>query len=99
MRITASQIELICSIARQLLGDHARVTLFGSRVNDALKGGDVDIMVVVPEAVAEPALLIARMASRVSRAMNGRKVDVILKAPNLLNLPIHEVAARTGVPL
>lgn len=99
MRLTQPQIDMIRSTAHQVLGDRARVILFGSRVRDDLKGGDVDLMVETPEAVAEPALLSARIASRVSRAMNGRKVDVVLKAPNLLIQPIHEIALQTGVAL
>jgi len=99
MRLTTTQIELIRSTAKQLLGDRVRVTLFGSRVDDSKKGGDVDLLVEVAEAVTEPAVLSARMASRVSRAMHGRKVDVVLKAPNLLVQPIHEIAAKTGVLL
>ena len=99
MRLTTAQIELIRSTAKQLLGDRVRVILFGSRVDDAKKGGDVDLLVEVSEAVAEPALLSARLASRVSRGMHGRKVDVLLKAPNLLVQPIHEIAAKTGVRL
>lgn len=99
MRLTSTQIDLIRSTARQLLGDRVRVTLFGSRVNDALKGGDVDLLVEMPEAIAEPAVISARMASRLSRAMAGRKVDVVLKAPNLKGQPIHEIAANTGVLL
>ncbi len=99
MRLTASQIEIICTTARQLLGSGAQVTLFGSRVDDDAKGGDVDLMVEVPEAITEPAVLSARIASRVSRAMNGRKVDVVLKAPNLMLQPIHQIAQRTGIVL
>ena len=85
MRLTTDQIQIIRSTALQLLGDRVRVTLFGSRVNDALKGGDVDLMLEVPEAIDEPARVSARIASRVSRAMNGRRVDVVLKAPNLMH--------------
>jgi predicted nucleotidyltransferase len=99
MRLTTAQIELICSTAKQLLGERARVTLFGSRVDDSLKGGDVDLLVEVSDAIAEPARLSARLASRISRAMNGRRVDVVLGAPNLLQQPIHEVARQTGVVL
>ena len=76
-----------------------RITLFGSRVDDHAKGGDVDLMVEVGGIVDEPALFSARVASRISRSMNGRRVDVILKAPNLKNQPIHDIAARTGVIL
>jgi hypothetical protein len=31
--------------------------------------------------------------------MQGRKVDVLLKAPNLLEQPIHRIAAHQGVVL
>ena len=76
-----------------------RITLFGSRVDDHAKGGDVDLMVEVGGIVDEPALSSARVASRISRSMDGRRVDVILKAPNLKSQPIHEIATRTGVIL
>ncbi len=99
MRLNLAQIAMIRDTTFGVFGESARVTLFGSRVNDAAKGGDVDLMIEVPSFVSEPALLSARVASRVSRAMNGRKVDVVLKAPNLMSQPVHEVAARTGVML
>ncbi len=99
MRLTLSQIDMIRDVAQTVFGHLARVTLFGSRVNDQAKGGDVDLMVEVPNIVDEPALLGARVASRVSRAMDGRRVDVILKAPNLKIQPIHEIATRNGVIL
>ena len=99
MRLTPKQIEMIRNTTQLVFGDIARVTLFGSRIDDQAKGGDVDLMVEVPNIVDEPALMGARVASRVSRAMNGRRVDVILKAPNLKIQPIHEIAARNGVIL
>ena len=99
MRLSPAQIDTIKSTAQAVLGEGAQVTLFGSRVDDDKKGGDVDLMVEVDQAVAEPALMAARMASRVSRAMHGRKVDVLLKAPNLLEQPIHRIAQQEGVRL
>lgn len=99
MRLTPAQIDTIKSTATSVLGEGVQVTLFGSRVDDAAKGGDVDLMIEVSEALSEPALVSARIASRVSRAMHGRKVDVLLKAPNLLEQPIHRIAAQHGVAL
>ncbi len=99
MRLTTSQIEMIRTTAQVVFGEFVRVTLFGSRIDDQAKGGDVDLMLEVPNIVDQPALLGARVASRVSRAMNGRKVDVILKAPNLKSQPVHEIATRHGVIL
>ena len=97
MRLTVDQIQIIKSTARSVLGEAAQVTLFGSRVNDSAKGGDVDLMIEVPQVLAEPALMSARIASRVSRAMHGRRVDVLPKAPNLTEQPIHRIAYVEGV--
>lgn len=99
MRLTPAQIADIRASTAQLAGDSARVWLFGSRVRDDARGGDVDLLVELDEAAAEPAQLAARLAGRVSRAMHGRKVDVLIKAPNLKLLPIHSIALAEGIRL
>ena len=99
IRLTPAQIDTIKSTAQDVLGQGVQVTLFGSRVHDDQKGGDVDLMVEVLQAVQEPALMAARLASRVSRSMHWRKVDVLLKAPNLLEQSIHRIATQEGVRL
>lgn len=99
MRISSEQAALIRQEALTLAGNSARVWLFGSRVRDEARGGDVDLLVEVDEAVLEPALLSARLGARVSRSMHGRKVDVLIEAPNLLRLPIHDVAHAEGIRL
>jgi predicted nucleotidyltransferase len=45
MRLTPSQSQLIIATVRQQLGAQAKISLFGSRLDDAAKGGDVDILV------------------------------------------------------
>jgi len=99
MRLTSAQIAVIRDVACQLAGKTARVWLFGSRLRDDARGGDVDLMLELDEAVAEPAQLSARLAAKVSRAMYGRKVDVLIKAPNLKFLPIHFIALAEGIRL
>lgn len=99
MRLASHQALVIRRLATQLAGEHARVWLFGSRVRDDARGGDVDLLLELDRAVAEPAQLAASLASRVSRSMDGRRVDVPIKAPNLMHLPIHTVALAEGVQL
>jgi len=99
MRLTPAQIDTIKSTTQAVLGEGAQVTLFGSRVDDQAKGGDVDLMIEVHQTLQEPALIAARIASQISRAMHGRKVDVLLKAPNLLEQAIHRIAQQQGVAL
>ncbi|MCX7085688.1 MAG: nucleotidyltransferase domain-containing protein [Methylococcales bacterium] len=99
MRLTDGQIETIRTVSKQIAGADAKIRLFGSRLNDELQGGDLDLMLEVSEPVENPALLSAQMAAKISRIMYGRKVDVILYAPNLMRLPIHDIALKEGVLL
>ena len=73
--------------------------VFGSRLDDAERGGDLDLLLELPESVDNPALMAAQMSAKVSRAMHGRKVDVLLSAPNLMHLPIHDTALNEGILL
>lgn len=96
MRLTDDQTQTIRQLARQVGGSRTRVRVFGSRLDDTAHGGDVDLMLELPEPVDNPALMAAQMSALVSRAMHGRKVDVLLSAPNLMRLPIHDIALKEG---
>jgi len=96
MRLTNQQIQTIRQLARQVAGDQSRVRVFGSRLDDTAHGGDIDLMLELTESVDNPALIAAQLAGLVSRAMSGRKVDVLVSAPNLLRLPIHNIAFQEG---
>jgi predicted nucleotidyltransferase len=99
MRLTDKEIQIIRDSVLDVLGENTRIVLFGSRVDDTLKGGDIDLMIELDQNVDRPALQSARVASGVSRLLSGRKVDVVLKAPNLKSQPVHKIATQTGVVL
>jgi predicted nucleotidyltransferase len=96
MRLTDDQIQSIRQLAQQIAGAKSSVRVFGSRLDDAARGGDLDLMLELSESVENPALMAAQMSAKVSRVMDGRKVDVLLSAPNLKRLPIHDVAFKEG---
>lgn len=48
MRLSSTQISAIRTSATQLAGLSAPVWLFGSRVRDDAKGGDVDLLLYLP---------------------------------------------------
>ena len=96
MRLTDHQARSIRQLALEVAGTHARVRVFGSRLEDTARGGDIDLMLELPEPVANPALLAAQFSAKVTRLMHGRRVDVLLTAPNLMRLPIHDMAFKEG---
>ncbi len=96
MRLTEQQIQSIRRIVGETAGPTAQTRVFGSRLRDEALGGDLDLLVELPEPIEHPAQLAARLSARISRCLHGRKVDVLLMAPNLLRLPIHEAALKEG---
>jgi len=96
MRLTDDQIQAIRQFSKQVAGSQSRVRVFGSRLDDTVHGGDLDLMLELTESVDNPALMAAQLSALVSRVMHGRKVDVLLSAPNLMRLPIHAVAFQEG---
>lgn len=99
MRLLPQQINAIKQHTHAIFGSQAVVRLFGSRLDNAAKGGDVDLYIDSPVALESPAVAITRLAVACTRAMSGRKVDVLLSAPGLLEQPIHRVARHEGVVL
>ncbi len=45
MRLTDQQIQIISETVSRLAGTASRVFLFGSRIDDQAKGGDVDLLI------------------------------------------------------
>ncbi len=99
MRLTPKQITQIKEFTALVFGDEAKVYLFGSRLDDNAKGGDIDLLVKTNKVVNQPALLPAKLAAKVMMANYEQKVDVVLIAPNLEMHGIHKVALREGIQL
>jgi uncharacterized protein len=99
MRLTQQQINTIKKATEEIFGPDAHVWLFGSRVDDARRGGDIDLMVETGEKIDKPALLAARLAARISRKMHGRRIDVVIDSPDVHKLPIHRIARTEGIRL
>jgi predicted nucleotidyltransferase len=99
MRLTAEQIAYIKSAAHAVLGDGARVTLFGSRVDDAKKGGDIDLLFETNHPVANPASTIGQIYVALIRSLGDRKIDILLQDPLTAASPVFDIAKKTGVQL
>ena len=84
MRLNPAEIDIIQNAFRATF-HQGRLYLFGSRVDDSKRGGNIDLLVNVPAPINNPALTAAQLSAKISRQMHGRKVDVLLSAPTLIN--------------
>ncbi len=99
MRIRPQDVCALRAAIYDAAPDAKAIRLFGSRLDDNARGGDVDLMIDFDNPIDDPAVLSARLAVRASRAMSNRKVDILLRAPNLMNSTIHQIALDEGVLL
>lgn len=95
MRLTTSQIETIRQTARQNFGAEASVWLFGSRVDDARRGGDVDLYI---ESTQKNTLMSALRCKIVLEDSLDLHVDLIVKEPGK-DKPIYQLAKTQGIQL
>ncbi len=98
MRLTEYEKSTIVAKVKEVLGS-VDITLFGSRVDDNAKGGDIDLYLKTPNPVARPAKVIASIEAKIILALGDQKVDILLDAPNLERMSIFNVAQNTGVQL
>lgn len=76
----------------------AQIFLFGSRVNDGLKGGDIDLY--VETAIHEKLLKHkVRILSKIWERIGIQRIDLILKPRNTPLGAIHRAAKRSGIQL
>ncbi len=99
MRLTPAQIDAIQSTVHAVLGEGAQVTLFGSRVDDSLKGGDIDLLVELPAPVSNKTQAIGQIYAKLIRQLGDRKIDILLSDPSRATAPVIELARQTGVRL
>ncbi len=94
MRIAPDQIATAVQTIRQRLGD-VPVWLFGSRVDDAARGGDIDLYVELPQP-ASP-LAVARTQGDLVDALQ-QNVDLVVN-DGRSERSIYAIARETGVRL
>ena len=102
MRLTDAEKINIGQAAKAVLPPGSRVLLFGSRVDDSRRGGDIDLLVEPPMAVdaVQEVSLCNRLAAHLYRRIGERRIDIVMARPGAADdrLVIAE-ARRHGIEL
>jgi len=97
MRLAESQALAIGHVIREELGADSCIWLFGSRVDDCKRGGDIDLYVESPTSVSMTKKL--AVVSKIQRAIGLRKIDLIVNDGYGELKPIYTTAKEEGVRL
>jgi predicted nucleotidyltransferase len=95
MRLTPIQHQQILQSAHQSFGADANVWLFGSRVDDARRGGDVDLYVETTQTNTFLPALYCKIALEEFLDLH---VDLVVKEQGKYK-PIYQIAKTQGVQL
>ena len=95
MRLTPDQADAVRQRIRSQMGQQSRIWLFGSRVDDQRRGGDVDLYV---ESESVPSLVDRLLCKSALADVLDLNVDLIVRQPGR-DLPIYRIARRSGVAL
>jgi len=97
MRINNKDKNKIIEYARFYFGSQIKLYLFGSRMDDNKKGGDIDLYL---ETETEIDLqLQINFLTAIYKNITQRKVDLIIKMPNSKPLAIYKTAKQEGILL
>ena len=78
MRLSRNETEQIISILRSSFGADIVVVLFGSRVDDTRKGGDIDLLVEIHGVVENQERTKVRAISQIQLSLGIQKIDLLL---------------------
>lgn len=99
MRLTPQQRNIITQTTSEVAGPAARAHLFGSRVNDGQRGGDIDLLIELPDPGTDRYALSLKLGARLERALGGRRVDVLVAGPDTPPEPVLNSARAHAVAL
>lgn len=101
MRLTQEQVDAIRETATAVFGNDSKVWLFGSRVDDDKRGGDIDLYIDAPlHDAAELVDAKLRLLVGLRKRLGNRKIDVVVRrAGAKTDAAIDRIARQTGIRL
>ena len=99
MRITENQRAIIKAAVARTIGPDSKVWLFGSRVDDTKRGGDIDLFVETDRLMGNRVDALCRLEGALVMGLGERKIDVLLKDGQTGEADIFQVAKTQGVLL
>jgi predicted nucleotidyltransferase len=80
MRLKKNELAAIKEVTKEIFGENATIRLFGSRTNDALKGGDIDLLILGNRTIssAEKYQLKIKFLVQLKKIVGDQKIDILI---------------------
>jgi len=99
VRLSNQQQRIIREEAQAVFGPTVEVRIFGSRLDDGARGGDIDIHVETQGDVKERLNRELRLYARLQRRLGERSMDIVVHDREQPMRDIDRHALATGVRL
>ena len=99
MRLSPHAQDVIRRATAEYAGPAARVYLFGSRTQAKLRGGDIDLLIELPEPGTDRLALALRIGARIERQLGPQRIDILVADPQSPGSPVLTAARRDGIAL
>ena len=99
MRLNSQTLQAIQQAASEFLAPGSSVRLFGSRLDDGRRGGDIDLLIEPPIQLSPDDMVATRNAflARLYRLLGEQKIDVLIAtASDSDNRSVVGTARRDG---
>lgn len=97
MRLEAEIKESIIDYAKKYFGNNIKIYLFGSRVDDKKKGGDIDLFIESTQKIDMKTEI--SFLREIYKNISARKIDLLIKTPYRQDKPIYNTAINEGIRL
>jgi predicted nucleotidyltransferase len=100
MRLNNNEINEIKAVTHSVFGVNALVTLFGSRIDDTEKGGDIDLLINCNKTISRDELyeLKLKFLTQLKKRIGDQKIDVLIDGGQQNNT-VFKTVANEGILL
>ena len=100
MRLAKQQQYIIKQVLLKHFGEGSELRLFGSRVDDSARGGDIDLY-IEPDLHTADEIVEAKLNALVELhlALGEQKIDLVINRKAGTVLPIYKIAKESGIRL
>lgn len=99
MRLSKFELDNIANLASRHFGSDVQVFLYGSRTNDQLRGGDIDLFIRNPYGEHLKVRAKINFITDLILQIGEQKIDVVLDSPEKRNSVFFKTIYKTGIQL